>query len=201
MLNYDREMQKIISSFNGKKPSLLLHACCAPCASACIERIKDLFDITVWFYNPNINSYAEYVKRGEELKRLCEYFDVKCEIADFDQAEFYSCVKGLENEPECGARCLKCYELRLDKTAKKCVLDKYDYFTTTLTVSPLKSAETLNVIGERVANANGCEFLPSDFKKKGGFLRSVELSKTLNLYRQNYCGCVFSTATIIDEIK
>ena len=186
-------MEKIISLLknSNKKPTLLLHACCAPCASACVERLKDYFDVTVYFYNPNIDSEEEYLLRASELERLCDYFRVPLIVEPFCHQEFLSIANGLENLREGGKRCLNCFDLRLKKTAQK-AKNSYDYFTTTLTISPLKNAEALNYIGERIAKEQGIKFLPSDFKKKNGYVRSIELSKMLDLYRQNYCGCEFS---------
>lgn len=192
--NYDAEMEKIISDFKetDKKPALLLHACCAPCSSACLERIKDFFDVTVYYYNPNIDSEEEYYKRANEQKRLCAELNVKVIIEEYRSDEFYSAVRGLENEPEGGKRCEKCFYLRLKKTAERAKEKGFDYFTTTLTLSPLKNAELLNETGEKAAAETGVGFLPSDFKKRGGYKRSIELSREYGLYRQNYCGCVFS---------
>ena len=185
--NFDSLMQEQIKRGQGK--TLLLHCCCAPCSSACLERLKDYFKITVLFYTPNIED-GEYERRKNELIR----FVSETGWADFidcghDANEFYSAVKGLENENEGGARCAKCFELRLAKTASVAKERGYDYFTTTLTISPLKNASAINEIGERLG---GDKWLYSDFKKKNGFLRSTELSAKHNLYRQDYCGCVFS---------
>ena len=191
-INYDKQMQEIIKSFMGKKPKLLLHSCCAPCSSACIERIKDYFDITVYYYNPNIDSEIEFQKRSQEQVRLCNEMGVNCIIEDYDDASFYTAVNGLESEVEGGKRCEKCFFLRLNKSAEKCKELKCDYFATTLTVSPLKNAKLINEIGLEIAKQNGVKFLPTDFKKQGGYLRSIELSKEYDLYRQNYCGCIFS---------
>ena len=185
-LSYDRLMSKQIDGLDGKK-TLLLHCCCAPCSSACLERLKDYFNITVLFYNPNIEN-AEYEKRKAEIIRFlnetgwADFMD-----CDHNPEDFYAACKGLEGEKEGGARCLKCFEVRLKKTAE--LAKDYDYFTTTLTISPLKDAAAINNIGE---NLGGEKWLFSDFKKRGGYLRSSELSKEHNLYRQNYCGCVFS---------
>ncbi|MCQ2399737.1 MAG: epoxyqueuosine reductase QueH [Clostridia bacterium] len=192
--NYDREMEKIISEISGRgeKPRLLLHACCAPCASACIERIKDFFDLTVYFYNPNIDGEKEYEKRYNELVRLCEYFDVKLIKEEYDSKEFFAVSSGYESAPEGGARCERCFYLRLKKTAELAKSGGYGYFTTTLTLSPLKNAKLLNQTGEVCASETGVNFLPSDFKKKEGYKRSIQLSAELGLYRQNYCGCVYS---------
>jgi len=187
--NYDKLMQERISALNGKK-KLLLHCCCAPCSSTCLERLKDYFYITVLFYNPNIES-GEYERRKEEIIR----FIAQTGWADFsdcdhNESEFYGAVKGLEHCAEGGERCLKCFELRLKKTAETADEGGYDYFTTTLTLSPLKNAQAINEIGESLQNR--AKWLYSDFKKRNGYLRSVELSKEYALYRQNYCGCVFS---------
>lgn len=185
MESYDKLMQEQLKTAAGKK--LLLHCCCAPCSSACLERLKDVFKITVLFYNPNIPD-KEYERRKSELIRFisetgwADYLD-----CDHDESKFYSAVKGLENEKEGGARCLKCFELRLSKT---CELAKdYDYFTTTLTISPLKDAAAINEIGKRLG---GGKWLYSDFKKRNGFLESTRLSKEYGLYRQDFCGCVYS---------
>lgn len=183
--NYDKLMQEQLKTSQGK--TLLLHCCCAPCSSACLERLKDYFKITVLFYNPNIED-GEYERRKAELIRLikgsgwAEFLD-----CDHDTREFYTQIKGLESEKEGGARCLKCFEIRLAKTAS--LAKDYDYFTTTLTISPLKDAEAINEIGKRLG---GEKWLYSDFKKNDGYLKSTQLSKKFGLYRQNYCGCVFS---------
>ena len=190
-INYDKEMQKIISSISQKK-KLFLHSCCAPCSSTCIERLKDHFDITVYYYNPNIDSEYEYQKRAEEQKRLCQEFGVNCVVEDKNSADFYNAVKGAEKALEGGARCFICYELRLGKTAKEGAELGYDYFATTLTLSPLKNEQKLNEIGLSLQDKYGIKYLPSDFKKGGGYLRSIQLSREFDLYRQNYCGCEFS---------
>lgn len=188
-------MEKIISLNGGKKPALLMHACCAPCSSACLERVKDAFSVTIYYYNPNIDSEEEFFKRVREQERLCAELNVKAIVENYDPGAFYDAVKGLEKEPEGGKRCEQCFYLRLKKTAETAKEKGFDYFTTTLTVSPLKNAELLNGIGEKVAAETGVKFLPSDFKKRGGYQRSVELSNKYGLYRQNYCGCVFSKKT------
>ena len=190
--NYDLKMQKVISLLNNRKPKLLLHCCCAPCSTACIERVKDLFDITAYFYNPNIDTENEFDYRAQELKRYCSLQKLDCVIEEYQKQEFLSAILGLEKEIEGGARCGKCFYLRLKKTAEKAKEMGAEYFATTLTVSPLKNAGLLNEIGEKIANEVGVKFLPSDFKKRGGYLRSIELSKQFDLYRQNYCGCEFS---------
>lgn len=185
--DFDKLMQEQAEQNAGKR--LLLHCCCAPCSSACLERLKDYFKITVLFYNPNIED-GEYERRKEELLRListtgwADFID-----CDHDESEFYSAVKGFEDAGEGSARCLKCFELRLAKTKEIADKNCYDFFTTTLTVSPLKNARAINEIGARLG---GKKWLYSDFKKRNGYLRSTELSKEYGLYRQNYCGCKFS---------
>ncbi len=190
-VNFDREMMKRIKELNGKS-KLLLHSCCAPCSSACIERLKPFFDLTVYYYNPNIDGEEEFNKRASEQKRLCENFNVSFIEEAFIPTEFYKEVRGLEDLPEGEERCAKCFYLRLKKTAEYAKEYGYDFFTTTLTVSPLKNAEIINEFGHLIGNEVGVDFLPCDFKKRGGYQRSVELSKEYGLYRQNYCGCVFS---------
>lgn len=191
-VNYDAEMCKIMQRVANEKPKLLLHACCAPCSSACLERLKEGFNITVLFYNPNIED-GEYFKRKAELIRLiketgwADFLD-----CDHDVSEFYSAVKGLEACREGGERCAVCFALRLDKTAQVAKENGYDYFTTTLTVSPLKNAKVINGLGYELAEKHGVKWLPTDFKKRNGYLRSIELSEKYALYRQNFCGCVFS---------
>ena len=200
--NYQRELEKIIDEMPaGQRPRLLLHSCCAPCSSYVIEYLSRYFDICLYYYNPNISPEDEYIKRSEELKRLVGSMDtegaVEVKVAPYEPEEFYSMAKGLEHEPEGGARCMGCYELRLRKTAEYMLSvegteEAYDFFATTLSISPLKNAEALNSIGEAVAREYGLRYLVSDFKKKNGYKRSVELSEKYGLYRQDYCGCVFS---------
>ncbi len=187
--NFDRLFCEEAEKHRGKK--LLLHCCCAPCSSACLERLKDYFDVTVLFYNPNIES-AEYLRRKEELKRLIETTGWAAFMdCDFESEKFYAAAKGLEDEKEGGGRCAACFKLRLEKTARLAEENGFGLFATTLTISPLKNAALINAIGESLESEN-CLWLHSDFKKRGGYLRSCELSKEYNLYRQNYCGCVFS---------
>lgn len=199
--NYQKEMEKIIEKLQGERKSLLLHSCCAPCSSAVLEKLQEIFAITVFFYNPNISEDTEYRKRVEEQKRLIEVFNDKnpaCPIkmidGDYEPQEFYRVAKGLEQCPEGGERCFQCFALRLEKTARLAKEGSYDFFTTTLTISPLKNAAKLNEIGEEMAAKYETAFLPSDFKKKEGYKRSTELSKEYDLYRQNFCGCAFSKA-------
>lgn len=188
--NYDKIMQAAIKENEGKK--LLLHSCCAPCSSACLERLEKHFDLTVFYYNPNIDGIEEYRKRAAEQKRLCEVKGISFIDEGYSSDEFYSFVRGYENEKEGGLRCEKCFYLRLKKTALKAKAEGFDFFATTLTVSPQKNSQTINRIGERIQNETGVSYLPSDFKKQGGYLRSIELSREYGLYRQDYCGCVFS---------
>lgn len=199
VINYDKEMVKLISVLEKEelKPTLLLHACCAPCASYCIESLKQAFDLTVYFYNPNMDSQKEYSLRAEELKRFCEKVGVKYIIEDYIPHEFFAVAKGLENEYEGGSRCKKCFRLRLNKTANYAKEKGFNYFATTLTVSPLKNAKILNEIGFELEKEIGVNYLGTDFKKRNGYIRSIELSKEHNLYRQNYCGCVYSKNSIL----
>lgn len=194
-INYQKLTEKEILTFGGVKKKLLLHVCCAPCSSYCLEYLSKYFDITLFFYNPNISPESEYDFRAAELKRLVtemELKNLKTVVANYAADEFFTAVKGYEAEPEGGKRCEKCFTLRLSKSAEYAKTNGFDYFTTTLSISPLKNAELLNNIGENAGNKYGVKYLFSDFKKKGGYLRSIELSKQYNLYRQNYCGCVFS---------
>ena len=190
----DKTLQEIIGS--GTKPALLLHACCAPCSSYVLEYLSKYFDITVLFYNPNITEADEYEKRGLELKRLISELPHLNEISftdgGYSPAEFETIAKGLENEKEGGARCMRCYRLRLEKAAQAAKNGGYDFFTTTLSISPHKNAQALNGIGSELAEKYGVSWLYSDFKKKNGYKRSCELSAAYGLYRQNYCGCIYS---------
>lgn len=190
-LNYDKLMMQTISDLKGK-PKLLLHSCCAPCSTACIERLMPFFDITVYYYNPNIDGIEEFSKRATEQKHLCESLSIPCVIEEFNPKEFYKEIIGFEDALEGGERCEKCFHLRLRKTADFAMQNGFEYFTTTLTVSPLKNANIINEIGLNISKNTGTLYLPSDFKKRGGYQRSIELSKDYELYRQNYCGCVFS---------
>ena len=196
--NYAKELNTLIETFTHeeKRPTLLLHACCAPCSSAVLEKLTAHFKITVLFYNPNIYPEAEYQKREAELKRLISEMPCTKEVALVDlpyvPEEFFTAVRGLEHIPEGGERCFVCYEMRLREAAEMAKQLKLDYFTTTLSISPLKNAEKLNEIGERLAAEYGIPYLNSDFKKRGGYQRSIELSHEYGLYRQDYCGCVFS---------
>lgn len=193
-VNYNLLTEKIISAHleAGEKPKLLLHSCCAPCSSAVIERLKEYFNITIYYYNPNLDTKEEYELRSNEQKRLCTLMGVDCVVEDYNGDEYITSVNGLEKEKEGGGRCKVCFALRLKKTAENAKKIKADYFSTTLTISPLKNADLINAIGLEIEKELGVKFLPSDFKKKGGYLRSIELSREYGLYRQNYCGCKFS---------
>lgn len=196
MNEYAKRADDIIAdlALKGKRESMLLHSCCGPCSTACIDNLSKVFDLTVFFYNPNIAPTEEYELRAAEQMRYVRDFTtgVKCEICGYEPSVFYDGVKGLENCPEGGARCEKCFELRLDECARVAKERGFDWFCTTLTVSPHKNAKLINEIGERKEREYGVKFFPSDFKKKDGYLRSVRLSEKAGLYRQNYCGCAFS---------
>ena len=202
--NYQKELDKIIEKIGDKAPRLFLHSCCAPCSSYVLEYLRQYFRITVFYYNPNITEDAEYRKRVEEQKRLIaaynetQGYSIEIIEGDYEPECFFEMAKGLEDCPEGGERCFACYELRLRETAKRASAGAYDYFTTTLTISPLKNAVKLNEIGERLAKEYYVNWLPSDFKKRGGYQRSIELSKEYDLYRQDYCGCVYSRKQRLD---
>lgn len=192
---YIREMQE-----RGERGRLLLHSCCAPCSSYCLEYLRQYFDITDFFFNPNITNDEEYTKRADEIERLISEYNKKDDgrinyvPGRYSPEEFTEAVKGLEREPEGGLRCVKCFRLRLYETARYAAENGFDCFTTTLTISPLKNASVLNYLGQEAAAKFGTVFLPSDFKKRGGYQRSIELSHEYGLYRQDYCGCIFSKA-------
>lgn len=217
--NYSKELDKILAQPSNRGKSLFLHSCCAPCSSYVLEYLRTFFRITVFYYNPNITEDEEYYKRVAEQKRLIGEFnkqlsekdneqkaDASWETAakaftaypidivegDYDKQSFFDCVKGKEHCKEGGDRCFACFELRLSETAVRAKASGADYFTTTLTISPLKNAARINEIGEALSVKYGVPFLPSDFKKKNGYKRSVELSAEYDLYRQDYCGCIFS---------
>lgn len=195
-MNYDIEMEKEIEKIKNERPKLLLHACCAPCSSAVLERISDYFKISILYYNPNITDEDEYQKRLEELKRFVSIFDTTKEIEVIDgkyqPEDFFTMSEGLEKEKERGKRCYLCYQMRLRETAKLAKELNFDYFTTTLSLSPYKNSNWINEIGDNLSNMYNVEFLYSDFKKKNGYKRSIELSKEYHLYRQDYCGCIYS---------
>lgn len=197
-INYQKELEKVIAKnqSENKVPKLLLHTCCAPCSSYCLEYLSQYFEITVLYFNPNISIKEEYEYRLNEEKRLISLMELKHPVnlieGEYVPEKFFSVIKGLENEPEGGKRCEKCFALRLEETAKKAKELRFDYFTTTLTISPLKNAQLLNEIGTFYADKYGVDWLYSDFKKREGYKRSVVLSKQYNLYRQDYCGCIYS---------
>ena len=195
--NYQRELDDIIENISTEAPRrLLLHSCCAPCSSYVLEYLSQYFEITLFYYNPNIGSAEEYDKRINELKSLISRVNYLHPVTliegKYEPEVFYETVRGLEQEPERGRRCYECYKLRLKKTAELAKELGTDYFTTTLSISPMKNADWLNSIGEELSDDYQISYLPSDFKKKGGYQRSIELSKEYGLYRQDYCGCVFS---------
>ena len=196
------ETLKSISS-NNEKPKLLLHVCCAPCSSYVLEYLNNYFDITVFYYNPNISSFDEYNKRLEEEKRFVKEYpfnsSIKAINGEYDNLRYEEEIKGLEDEKEGGARCFKCYRLRLEESAKYAKENDFDYFTTTLTISPYKNAKVLNEIGHELSEKYGVKYLYSDFKKKNGYKRSIELSHQYNLYRQDYCGCKYSVRNKISD--
>lgn len=196
-INYDLQMQDIIRKLKqekSEKPHLLLHSCCGPCSSAVLEKLTPHFRVTVFFFNPCIHPAAEYEKRLSEQKRLIEEAKLPVDLLEavYDPQSYFALVKGLENAPEGGERCLVCFRQRLMATAQAAKEHGYDFFTTTLTVSPHKNAENLNRIGQEVSHETGMPFLPADFKKRSGYLRSLELSREYSLYRQDWCGCVYS---------
>lgn len=196
--NYQREMEETISHIRqeGRVPRLLLHSCCAPCSSYVLETLSEDFEITVLYYNPNIYPEDEYRMRVREqdqfIKRLPTLHPVHFLKGTYEPKEFYQAVKGLEHIPEGGERCFACYRLRLQEAAIQAARGRFDYFTTTLSISPMKNAVMLNEIGQELARQWGVEYLTSDFKKKDGYKRSTELSREYGIYRQDYCGCIFS---------
>lgn len=218
--NYQKELEALLSQEELRGKRLFLHSCCAPCSSYVLEYLRQFFRITVFYYNPNITQKSEYRKRVEEQKRLINEYNCLIEAynrkrnedglktgesgspwytidyvdGDYEVERFLDAVKGMEQCPEGGERCFTCYELRLRETARRAKSEGYDFFTTTLTISPMKNAQKLNEIGERLSAEYGVQWLPSDFKKKNGYKRSIELSAEYDLYRQDYCGCAFSKA-------
>ena len=217
-INYQKELDKVIAGLDAaRRPRLLLHSCCAPCSSYCLIYLKEYFDITCYYYNPNITDVVEYFKRLSELERLAAAINeeqdalgiagtgqpIRVIDGGFNPSEFFDAARGLENEREGGLRCKECFKLRLYKSYEAALAGGFDYYTTTLTISPLKNAQLINEIGASfadgitetgIAQADGItlKWLPSDFKKKGGYQQSIELSKKYGLYRQNYCGCCYS---------
>ena len=206
-MNYQKELDKTLEKLTKEErvPKLLLHSCCAPCSSYVLEYLSQYFEITVFYYNPNIYPESEYTKRIWEQQKLIDELPAKHPISfmagSYDKERFYEMASGLEHVKEGGARCMKCYELRLREAAKIAKNAGFDYFTTTLSISPLKKAERLNEIGQRLGEEYEVEYLLSDFKKKNGYKRSIELSHEYDLYRQNYCGCAFSKREQEEKMK
>ena len=202
-INYQLRLDETLRELTEKqlRPRLLLHACCAPCSSYVLEYPTRYFDITVFYYNPNISPENEYRHRVEEIKRLINEMCPSVHFIEgrYEPERFYEMSKGLEQEPERGKRCLKCYRMRLEQSASEAAKGSFDYFTTTLSISPQKDSAVLNRIGKEVSDEYGVPYLFSDFKKRGGYKRSIELSARFSLYRQNYCGCVFSKAARTDK--
>lgn len=204
-INYQKELDKIIEQNQREDlvPSLLLHSCCAPCSSYTIEYLSNYFNITVLYYNPNISPESEYEKRKSEQLRLIDEMETKYPVkfldCDYDYTQFLSIAKGYENCAEGGERCFRCYRLRLEKTAKLAQEKGFDYFCTTLSISPLKNSQKINEIGLQLEDEYGIKWLKSDFKKKEGYKRSIVLSREYNLYRQNFCGCAFSKIQNIEN--
>ncbi|MFV0464960.1 MAG: epoxyqueuosine reductase QueH [Lachnospiraceae bacterium] len=196
--NYQKDLENLIlkNQAEGVIPKLLLHSCCAPCSTYVIEYLSDFFEITVFYYNPNIYPDQEYEMRAREQKEFIRKFESKYPVTflegKFDKEIFYQNVKGHESDPEGSERCLICYRQRLEKTAEQATEHKMDYFATTLTISPLKNTQALNEIGSQLSEEFHVKYLASDFKKQNGYKRSIELSKEYNMYRQDYCGCIFS---------
>ena len=200
-VNYDKKTEEVINSLSGK-PTLLLHSCCAPCSTACLERLFPYFNITVFYFNPNITESKEYYIRLDEQKRfLQEVYGDKVKLIEgrYLSREFFDMAEGLDKEPEGGKRCYKCYEMRLNETAITAKRENFDYFCTTLSVTPHINSEWINEIGNAIGEQYGVKFLPSDFKKQNGYKKSIDLSKEYNLYRQNYCGCIYSKYAHISE--
>ena len=197
-INYQKELEKLLAQLEAEQrvPSLLIHSCCAPCSSYVLEYLSEYFKITVFYYNPNIYPESEYTKRIAEQQKLIRDMEFRYPVSflagKYDKEKFYEMAAGMEDLKEGGARCMKCYELRLSEAAGQAVAGGFDYFTTTLSISPMKNAQKLNEIGIRVGEEDGVKYLISDFKKKNGYKRSIELSKEYGLYRQDYCGCEFS---------
>ncbi len=195
-MNYQKELDQLINEMNGRRPKLLIHSCCAPCSSYVMEYLSHYFEIMIYYFNPNIYPEQEYIRRVEEQQRLIEEMNLSSKVhfiqGEFHPKDFYEAVSGMEQEPEGGERCFICYELRLREAAALANKLGFDYFTTTLSISPHKNAQKLNEIGSSLSKEYGVNYLPSDFKKKNGYKRSIELSKEYDLYRQDYCGCVYS---------
>ncbi len=201
-MNYNVEMEKQMKNIE-EGSSLLLHACCAPCSSYVLEYLSKVFDITIYYYNPNIDDIEEFNKRVEEVKKIISEApfakDVKLVIGPYEREKYLDSIKGFEEEKEGGIRCKKCYYMRLEKACIYAKENNFDFFTTNLSISPYKDAKALNRIGEVLSNKYHIDYLYSDFKKKNGYKRSIELSHEYNLYRQDYCGCVYSIRNKIED--
>jgi hypothetical protein len=206
--NYQKQLEEVLKRMKeeGKRKRLLLHACCAPCSSYCLEYLREAFALTVFFYNPNLTEQEEYRRRVEEEKRLIALMNgqegsSQIEILEgrYEPERFLEAAKGLETCKEGGERCVRCFALRLGETARVAAEDGFDFFTTSLTISPLKNSALLNRIGAQEGERYGVRFLPSDFKKNNGYLRSTQLSRLYGLYRQNYCGCIYSKVEASDR--
>ena len=197
-INYQKELEKLLDQIETEErvPNLLIHSCCAPCSSYVLEYLSEYFKITVFYYNPNIYPESEYTKRIVEQQKLIRDMKLRYPVSflagKYDKEKFYEMTAGMEDMKEGGARCMKCYELRLSEAARQAAAGGFEYFTTTLSISPMKNAQKLNEIGLCVGEKYGVKYLVSDFKKKNGYKRSIELSKEYGLYRQDYCGCEFS---------
>lgn len=196
-INYDLKMEDIIKEVknSGEKKKLLIHSCCGPCSSAVLEYLNNFFKIDIYFYNPNITINYEYYHRINEQKEMIEKLKYDMQVIEGEynpKEDFFNKIKGLENEKEGGARCYSCYDIRIGETARKAKEEKYDFFTTVLSISPMKNVNYINEIGEKYSKEFDIPFLFADFKKKNRYLRSIQISKELNMYRQDYCGCVFS---------
>ena len=205
-INYDLKMQNILDELKkeNKKPKLLLHSCCAPCCSTVIELLKEYFDITIFYYNPNITENEEYHKRFEEMVDYIgkREYSIPVEEGKYNPKEdFFEKIKGLEDKKEGGERCYKCYHLRMRETAEKAKAEGYDYFTTALSISPMKNSTWINEIGENLEKRYGIKYLYGDFKKKGRYVESIKISKDYDLYRQDYCGCIFSKLERENHLK
>lgn len=207
-INYQKQLEEVLKRMQeeGKRKRLLLHACCAPCSSYCLEYLREAFALTVFFYNPNLTEQEEYRRRVEEEKRLIALMNgqegsSQIEILEgrYEPERFLEVARGLETCKEGGERCLRCFALRLGETARVAAEDGFDFFTTSLTISPLKNSALLNRIGAQEGERYGVRFLPSDFKKNNGYLRSTQLSRLYGLYRQNYCGCIYSKVEASDR--
>lgn len=202
-INYQKLTDKVIDDFGERVPRLLLHSCCAPCSSYTLEYLANYFEITVLYYNPNISPKEEFEKRFAEQKRLIESMPAKHKITlikgEYNYEDFEKIARGYEDVPEGGERCFRCYRLRLSRAAELAREKGFDYFCTTLSISPLKNSQKINEIGYELEKEYGVAWLPSDFKKREGYKRSIELSKEYNLYRQNFCGCIYSKG--VDTIE